>query len=91
MSLHFVAGQAGPVLPEQPPTKWGACSSDLTGGALTGVIGVAELVNDFVAVGFGLPALDLDDIVTLHDGSPNDAGPIACTGAGGLVACLGCP
>jgi hypothetical protein len=45
----------GPVLPEQPPTTWAACAKDVTTGALEGRVLRACLVNDFIAVGLGIP------------------------------------
>ena len=73
----------GPVLPEQPPTQWKAKKADLTTAGLNGKILSACLVNDFIAVGLGLTALDKKDIVTLHEDSPPERkAPIACVGPG---------
>eukprot|EP00038_Savillea_parva_P013092 m.208900 g.208900 ORF g.208900 m.208900 type:complete len:353 (+) comp24299_c0_seq1:404-1462(+) len=72
----------GPVLPEQPPTQWGAKASDVVSGALEGRVLKAVLINDFIGVGLGLTALGPDDVVTLHDVPKVEGAPMACVGAG---------
>jgi glucokinase len=47
---------AGPVLPEQGPTGWGADVGDLV-RRLNGKVRRAKLLNDFVAVGLGVPLM----------------------------------
>ena len=82
---------AGPVLPEQPPTQWGACADDVVGDVLHGVVLSACLINDFVAVGFGVPWLPPADVVPLHSpgGDPAGGGVISVIGAGtGLGQCF---
>lgn len=41
-----------------------------------------RLINDFAAVGFGIPALEPGDLRTLQEGDPDPAAPIAVLGAG---------
>jgi glucokinase len=41
-----------------------------------------ELINDFVAVGYGLTALGEDDLEVMHEAPRRDGAPIACLGAG---------
>mmetsp|Transcript_21229 Transcript_21229/g.55393 ORF Transcript_21229/g.55393 Transcript_21229/m.55393 type:complete len:344 (+) Transcript_21229:105-1136(+) len=72
----------GPVLPEQPPTQWNACAADLMAGPLKGRVRKAVLINDFVAVGFGLTALPPKDAEMLHPAAVKPRAPIACIGAG---------
>lgn len=52
--------------------------------ALAAEIGVPRtaLINDFVAVGYGIQLLGPSDLVTLQEGSPAPEGPIALIGAG---------
>jgi glucokinase len=52
--------------------------------ALAAAIGIPDttLINDFEAVGFGVPLLGAEDLVTLQRGEPADQGPIALIGAG---------
>lgn len=66
----------GPVLPEQPPTQWNARAADLTTGALRGVIEQACLVNDFVAVGLGITAVDPNDVTILRAIPPTPRAPL---------------
>jgi glucokinase len=40
------------------------------------------IINDFVAVGYGIELLGPSDLVTLQEGSPRPQGPIALIGAG---------
>jgi len=75
----------GPELDHQPPSRWHACASADLVGRFPGVIRSARLLNDFVAVGYALPALSPSDWVALHTpaGTPSvTAGPVACVGAG---------
>lgn len=49
----------------------------------------AHLINDFVAVGYGIEALGPSDLVTLQAGNPQPHAPCAVIGAGtGLGECL---
>ena len=41
-----------------------------------------KLINDFVAVGYGIAGLEPHDIYTLQEGEPNPDAPIAIIGAG---------
>ena len=67
---------------------------DIDGNSIGAAVGIprVELINDFVAVGYGLLTLDANkDCVVLQEGTPM-AGPIACVGAGtGLGQCYLCP
>jgi glucokinase len=45
-------------------------------------IPAVELINDFVAVGYGLTALGDEDLEVMHDAPRRDGAPIACLGAG---------
>ncbi len=53
-------------------------------------IPVVRLVNDFLAVGYGILTLDEDkECVTLQQGKKDHNAPIACIGAGtGLGECF---
>lgn len=42
----------------------------------------ALVVNDFETIGFGIQAIDPQDIVTLHEGKPRDRGTKVIVGAG---------
>jgi glucokinase len=77
----------GPELDHQPPSRWHACASADLVGRFPGVIRAARLLNDFVAVGYALPALSDSDWVALHtpaaaSAAGGGAGAIACVGAG---------
>ena len=52
--------------------------------ALGEAIGIpaTTLINDFAAVGYGIPFLGAADLVTLQPGEPEERGPIALLGAG---------
>ena len=52
--------------------------------SLAAEIGIpgTTILNDFVALGHGVPLLDPSDLVTLQEGSPIPHGPIALIGAG---------
>jgi len=56
----------------------------LSGGRLSRELGIARvrLINDFAAVGYGIPALMPQDIVTLQEGCPDRDAPVALIGAG---------
>lgn len=56
----------------------------LDAGCLARELGIARigLINDFTAVGYGLPALSPADLATLQRGSPDPQAPIALIGAG---------
>ena len=43
---------------------------------------LCEIINDFVAQGYGILTLGDDDVVSLHKATPVDGAPIACLGAG---------
>lgn len=47
-----------------------------------------EIINDFVAQGYGLLTLNSDEVEQLNDAMPRDGAPMACVGAGtGLGEC----
>ena len=55
-------------------------------------VGNLELINDFVAQGYGILTLSKDDVVALHNVPSEEGAPIACLGAGtGLGQCFLCP
>lgn len=60
---------AGPVLPEQGPTGWGADVEDLV-DKMNGVVKRAKLLNDFVAVGLGVPLMAANEDCILHLHTP---------------------
>lgn len=72
----------GPDLPEQGPTGWRANAHEHVEVVLGAVIRRCVLVNDFVAVGFGLTVVDDSDVVTLHSAPVESGGVIGCVGAG---------
>lgn len=45
-------------------------------------IGKLKLINDFVAIGFGIHSLGAEDVVALNPHEPDPRGPIAILGAG---------
>lgn len=48
-----------------------------------------EIVNDFVAQGYGILTLGPDEVKCLNDATPREGSPIACLGAGtGLGECF---
>lgn len=52
-------------------------------------IGKVELINDFVAQGYGMLTLGDDEVTRLNDVEPEEHGTIACVGAGtGLGQCF---
>ncbi|CAK9012882.1 unnamed protein product [Durusdinium trenchii] len=52
-------------------------------------IGKVELINDFVAQGYGMLTLADDEVTRLNDVEPEEHGTIACVGAGtGLGQCF---
>ena len=79
----------GPVLPDQGPTGWGANIATVL-QALGGAVRRARLINDFVAVGYGVPGLSADAIEWLHKtptrpstaGSERSMAVVAAVGAG---------
>jgi glucokinase len=78
--------QCGPNLPEQGPTGWGVDTAVLQ-AEMGGAVHRICLVNDFVAVGFGLVpgVVDPADIELLHPGEEGarDAHGVMCAvGAG---------
>lgn len=64
----------------------------IDGGAVATALGIraVRLVNDFLAVGYGLLTLDEEtECVTLQDAPKQKGAPIACIGAGtGLGECF---
>jgi glucokinase len=56
----------------------------INGRALAAEIGIprTRIINDFVAVGYGIELLGASDLVTLQEGRPEPQGPIALIGAG---------
>jgi glucokinase len=56
----------------------------ISGRALAAEIGIprTRIINDFVAVGYGIELLGPSDLVTLQEGRPEPQGPIALIGAG---------
>jgi len=56
----------------------------INGRALAAEIGIprTRIINDFVAVGYGIELLGAADLVTLQEGRPEPQGPIALIGAG---------
>ncbi|MFL5496237.1 MAG: glucokinase [Gemmatimonadales bacterium] len=61
------------------------------GRALAAEIGIPRttIINDFVAVGYGIELLGPSDLVTLQEGRPEPQGPIVVIGAGtGLGQCF---
>jgi len=83
----------GPVLPEQGPTGWGADTGALLAALGPRVLRRACLINDFVAVGFGVPAVPTEDLVTLYSppggGGGGDGGDGDGDGARGVKAAVG--
>mmetsp|Transcript_51553 Transcript_51553/g.136210 ORF Transcript_51553/g.136210 Transcript_51553/m.136210 type:complete len:565 (+) Transcript_51553:3-1697(+) len=54
-------------------------------------IGRVELINDFVAQGYGMLTLGDDEVIKLNDAVPKPGAPKACIGAGtGLGQCFLC-
>jgi len=52
-------------------------------------VGEVEIINDFVAQGYGILTLNKDDLICLHNAPSNENAPIACLGAGtGLGVCF---
>jgi len=80
---------AAPVLGESasgPNMPWGVHRASLIED--TGIARV-EVINDFYAVGRGIPHLGRDDLSILQEGRREERGPIAVLGAGtGLGAAL---
>jgi glucokinase len=71
------------------PVVLGDCSApnlpwSINARKLAADIGIPHtaLINDFVAVGYGIELLGPSDLVTLQKGSPTPHGPIALIGAG---------
>jgi glucokinase len=56
----------------------------INGRALAAEIGIphTRIINDFVAVGYGIELLGPSDLVTLQEGRPEPQGPIVLIGAG---------
>ncbi len=71
----------------------------LTSDGLSKALSIAQvkLINDFAAIGYGIPGMGADDLFTLQDGEADPTAPIAVIGAGtGLGQCFvipmnGCP
>ena len=68
---------------------------DIDGASIGREIGIpkVKLINDFVAVGYGILTLNPQkECVTLQEGNVDEEGPIACLGAGtGLGQCYVVP
>lgn len=63
----------------------------VSGGEIEAALDVqrVEVINDFVAQGYGVLTLSSDDVICLHDAPVNPTAPIACIGAGtGLGECF---
>ena len=75
-------GIAGPVVDNA--CKLTNLTWSLSGPRLERELGMAEvrLINDFAAIGHGVPALPPQDLHTLQQGRPDPAAPIAVIGAG---------
>jgi glucokinase len=73
--------QSGPSLPEQGPTGWGTDTNVVT-KALKGAIKQICLVNDFVAVGYGLTAVSESQLMQVHPGKRDPVGVMVAAGAG---------
>jgi glucokinase len=74
-----VAAQAPVSAYHGPNLPWTVNNSALS--AATGLSRVT-VVNDFVALGAGIPYLQPTEVLTLHSGAPVRHGPIAVIGAG---------
>ncbi len=64
------------------------------GSALQKTLGLhgVSLINDFKAIGFGIPSLNKEDLAVLNTGIRDEGGPMAIIGAGtGLGEGLICP
>jgi len=75
-------GVAGPVLTDRVTftnLPWQISKSDLQNALATRNI---EIVNDMVALGYGLPFLAGNDLVSIQDGQPADKGTIALVAPG---------
>ena len=72
-----------PKLPEQGPTGRGANTDELLAALGPAVLRRACLVNDFVAVGFGVPAVPRADLVTIHAPAGRDGSDPAERGVKG--------
>jgi glucokinase len=57
---------------------------NLNGDEMAHALNIAAfvLINDFVAIGYGLLALKPDDRIQLNEAQPAPGAPIACLGAG---------
>jgi glucokinase len=71
------------------PVEEGICHAanlgwDIRAEGFGEAVGVAQvrIINDFEAVGHGIPVLGPDDLETLQEGSPQVRGPVALIGAG---------
>lgn len=85
-------GIAGPVL--NNASELTNLSWFLQAERLQTELDIAEvtLINDFVAIGYGVLGLAAEDVVTLQAGEPQPAAPIAVIGAGtGLGECFVIP
>jgi len=77
-------GVAGVVNTERTYSKPTNLAVPLDGAALKQATGINKffLINDFEAVGFGLPWLGKDALVTISQGTPVKGAAAACIGAG---------
>eukprot|EP01043_Picozoa_sp_COSAG02_P031255 COSAG02_NODE_2031_length_10066_cov_115.646333_3_plen_438_part_00 len=63
----------------------------INGGEIARAVGIehVEIINDFVAQGYGILTLGKDDVTPLNSAKPQPGAPIACLGAGtGLGECF---
>lgn len=78
----------GPVLPDQGPTGWDANIATVLQG-LGGAVRRARLINDFVAVGYGVPAVSADAIEWLHQTPPTPTRASTSARSRGVMAAVG--
>ncbi|HQU16576.1 MAG: glucokinase [Chromatiales bacterium 21-64-14] len=79
-----VAGPVAPVSPERQRARITNLPWELDTAQLAGDLELrrVRLINDFQAVGYGVEALQDDDLVTLQRGEPVHGGPRVVIGAG---------
>lgn len=79
-----VAGPVAPVSPERQQARITNLPWELDTDRLANGLGLARvrLINDFQAVGYGIEALQGEDLVTLQPGAPAHGGPRVVIGAG---------
>lgn len=74
-----VAGRVAGGVARPPNLSWSVSEAELAAAAGTPTV---ALINDFDAVGHGLPLLSPGDVETLHRGEPEPHGAIALIGPG---------